>query len=102
MSVREGRAELFVGHPDFLRSTPSPREGGAPHKLASQSHVSSSSSFFASFRSTVSNPSVNQPYTGASTSRASVRRPCSPPPPPPGGRGPLADRLSPPAPMGSG
>ncbi len=43
-----------------------------------RSHVSSSSSFFASFKSTVSNPSVNQPYTGTSTSRASVRRPCSP------------------------
>ena len=55
----------------------------APWRLAalginSRSHVSSSSSFFASFRSAVSNPSVNQPYTGASTSRASVRRPVRP------------------------
>ena len=33
-------------------------------------YVSSPSSAFASFRSRVSNPSVNQPYTGASSSRA--------------------------------
>ncbi len=32
--------------------------------------ASSSNSAFASFRSNVSNPSVNQPYTGASSSRA--------------------------------
>src|SRR6516164_9371331 len=36
----------------------------------SRSQVSWSSSFFASFRSAVSNPSVNQPYAGARTSRA--------------------------------
>jgi len=37
--------------------------------------VSCSSSALASFRSSVSKPSVNQPYTGASRSRASARLP---------------------------
>jgi hypothetical protein len=43
----------------------------------SPAHASSSSSAFASFRSGVSKPSVNQPYTDASRLRASARRPWS-------------------------
>ena len=46
--------------------------------MPSPVHVSSSSSALASFRSAVSNPSVNQPSTGARRSRASARRPRSP------------------------
>src|SRR4029077_19419355 len=42
------------------------------------SHDSASSNALASFRSAVSKPSVNQPYSGASSSRASSRRPSSP------------------------
>src|SRR5215831_19446028 len=38
-------------------------------------HPSSSNSAFATFRSAVSKPSVNQPYTGARRLRASARRP---------------------------
>ena len=41
-------------------------------------HDNSASRTAASFRSAVSNPSVNQPQSGASSSRASSRRPCSP------------------------
>jgi hypothetical protein len=41
--------------------------------------VSTSSSALASFRSTVSKPSVNEPKTGARSSRAAVRLPCSRP-----------------------
>src|SRR6478672_1776665 len=40
-------------------------------------HASSSNSAFASFRSRVSKPSVNQPYTGASSSRACCTLPWS-------------------------
>lgn len=46
--------------------------------LRFSTHASASSSAFAFFRSTVSKPSVNQPWMGASSSRASLRRPCSP------------------------
>src|SRR5215467_788395 len=39
-------------------------------------HANSSNNAFASFKSAVSNPSVNQLYTGASRSWASWRLPC--------------------------
>src|SRR6516164_4814201 len=56
----------ILGETDLLEPTP-----------YSAHAASSSSSAFASFRSGVSKPSVNQPQTGASRSRASPRRPCS-------------------------
>src|SRR5215475_7785970 len=39
-------------------------------------HANSSNNALASFKSAVSNPSVNHPYTGASRSWASWRLPC--------------------------
>src|SRR6516162_5249383 len=48
-----------------------------PRRYAHQAPPSSSSSALASLRSCVSKPSVNQPYTGASSLRASTRRPWS-------------------------
>src|SRR6516162_5670854 len=51
--------------------TQAPQPDGYIH----QTLPSSSRRAFASFKSAVSNPSVNQPYTGASRSQASTRRP---------------------------
>src|SRR5207245_2681993 len=52
-----------------------PELGQAPMAADSSPSVGSSNAF-ASWRSTVSNPSVNQSYTSASSSRALIRWPC--------------------------
>src|SRR6516164_5651690 len=67
--------------PDSRRTPPEVREvplGDIPC-LGSEhpQFASASSSTFASFRSRVSKPSVNQPYTGASSSRACCDLPLS-------------------------
>jgi hypothetical protein len=46
-------------------------------RLTKRYAANSSNSALASFRSRVSKPSVNQPYTGASRSRACCDLPCS-------------------------
>ena len=66
MALRPGSNELHMTPPELP---------WARHRVI---YASSASSAAASFRSAVSKPSLNQPLTRASNSRASFRRPCSP------------------------